>query len=373
MSEPASRPAAPHGLHVVVDGSGLARPWAGVGTYTDQILHAMAVARPHNRFTVYVPAGVTIGHRAIATRPLPAARFVGRHLQFPSRVNRLKADVYFGPAGQLPLGSVDLPSVLTVHDLAIYIEPRWFPGGQALSTRFIVPRSLERAAALIAVSANTAEDLSDRFGIDPRRIEVVHSGVNAAFRPLEREQAQEVRQRYQLPERFILFVGTIEPRKNLLTLLEAWVQMSDRPPLVIAGGWGWRFEEVETRLQRLGDRVRLLGGVPPADLPALYSLATCLAHPAWYEGFGLTPLEAMACGTPVVCSDTSSLPEVVGDAALLVDPGDVDAWRVGLERVLSDLDFAADLRRKGILRAAEFSWDSSAEKTWKVIERAAGA
>jgi glycosyltransferase involved in cell wall biosynthesis len=137
---------------------------------------------------------------------------------------------------------------------------------------------------------------------------------------------------------------------------------------VVAGGWGWRYGDERQALERSAGRVRLLGPVDPEDLPALYSLASCLAHPAWYEGFGLTPLEAMACGTPVVASSATSLPEVVGDAALLVDPGDVEGWTEALARVLGDPDVAADLRGRGLRRAAEFTWRRAAEATWEVVD-----
>jgi len=157
-------------------------------------------------------------------------------------------------------------------------------------------------------------------------------------------------------------------RKNLLTLLEAWAMMNNRPDLVIVGGWGWNYEPIRQRISRLGDRVHHLDSLEPRELPAIYNLAQVLAHPAWYEGFGLPPLEAMACGTPVVVSDSSSLPEVVGDAGLVVPAGDANAWRKALEKVLGDTDLAADMRRRGILRAAEFSWSRSADLTWQVID-----
>jgi glycosyltransferase involved in cell wall biosynthesis len=332
----------------------------------------MALARPRHRLTVYEPmaahgaAGAEAGHRRI-----PDVRLLGRHWLWPRALRRLGADAYFGPAGQLPLGSVGSPAVITVHDLAIYRRPDWFPPRQPFAVRLVVPRSLRRADAIIAVSRSTARDLEELFGIGPERVGVVHHGVAGAFRPLPPEPRAETARRFRLPERFILFVGTIEPRKNLETLLDAWAQVPRRPDLVLAGDWGWRHEGLRARLERMGGQVHLLGGVASEELPGLYNLALCLAHPAWYEGFGLTPLEAMACGTPVVCSDAASLPEVVGEAALLVPPGDVQGWRAALERVASDPELATELRRKGILRAAEFSWDRAAEQTWEIIERSA--
>jgi Glycosyltransferase len=360
------------GLHLAVDGSGLTRPRAGVGVYTREILRAMSVDRPDCRFTVYVPPGTSAPSpsRAIGFRPLPSTPFIGRHVQWPARIRRLRPDAYFGPVGALPLGSVGCPTVITVHDLAIYRNPGWFPGRQPLSTRLVIPRSLARADVVVAVSKNTADDIEDLFDVPASQISVVPHGVSHVFRPMSREDLDLARARLQLPERFILFVGTIEPRKNLATLLEAWAMLSDRPDLVIVGAWGWLYEPIKEQIARLGPRVHHIQGLDPAELPAVYNLARVLAHPAWYEGFGFPPLEAMACGTPVIVSDRASLPELVGDAGMIAPADDPDAWRKALEKVVGDSDLAADLKRRGILRAAQFSWSRSAELTWRSIDRA---
>ena len=207
----------------------------------------MNVERPDCRFTVYLTSGTAAPSAApgIGYRPIPGARFVGRHVQWPARIRRLRPDAYFGAAGQLPLRGVGCPSVITVHDLAIYLNPGWFPGRQPLSTRLVVPRSLRRADVVIAVSNNTARDVEDLFGIPSSEIHVVPHGVSSLFRPLGGEDLALARERLKLPERFILFVGTIEPRKNLDTLLEAWAMMRDRPDLVIVGAWGWRYEAIK--------------------------------------------------------------------------------------------------------------------------------
>ncbi|MDQ6877522.1 MAG: glycosyltransferase family 4 protein [Candidatus Dormibacteraeota bacterium] len=360
------------GLHLAVDGSGLERARAGIGVYTKEILHAMAVDRPDCRFTVYVPAGAAAPRLAqgVAYRPLPDAPLVGRHVQWPARIRRLRPDAYFGPAGALPLGRVGCPTIITVHDLAIYRNPAWFPSRQPLSTRLVIPRSLSRADVIIAVSNNTAKDLKDLFGVPASAINVVPQGVSSIFRPLSAEDLAAARARLKLPERFILFVGTIEPRKNLVTLLEGWAMLRNRPDLVIVGAWGWLYEGIRERMGRLGEGVRHIEGLDPTELPAVYNLARVLAHPAWYEGFGLPPLEAMACGTPVVVSDRSSLPELVADGGIVAAADDPEAWRRALEKVIEDSDLAADLKRRGILRAAQFSWPRSAGLTWRAVDRA---
>jgi glycosyltransferase involved in cell wall biosynthesis len=330
----------------------------------------MAVDRPDCRLTVFGPPGGFVNVPDAGYRPLPRTRFIGRHFQWPADIRRMKPDVYFGPAGALPLRGVGVPSVITVHDLAIYRNSRWFPGRQPLSTRVVVPRSVLRAGVVIAVSENTARDVVDIFGIDRSRVEVVAHGVSTIFRPMPAEDLAAARARLGLPERFILFVGTIEPRKNLETLLEAWAMMSDRPDLVVVGSFGWRYAQIRERMERLGPQLHHLESIEPVDLPAVYNLARVLAHPAWYEGFGLTPLEAMACGTPAVVSDRSSLPDVVGDAGMVVPADRPEAWRSALEQVIGDGDVAAGLRRRGILRAAQFSWSRAATLTWRAIDHA---
>jgi glycosyltransferase involved in cell wall biosynthesis len=293
---------------------------------------------------------------------------VGRHLLWPRQLRALRPAAYFGPAGVMPLAPLRLPSVITAHDMAIYRHPEWFPGGQGASVRLIVPRSMHAAHAIVAVSRNTAADVAELFGVAPERLHVVPEGVAARYRPLEGQELLAVRARYDLPERFVLFVSTIEPRKNLDTLLAAWSRLQDRPPLVVAGGWGWRYEGTKRLVERAGGEVRLLGPVASADLPGLYTCATCLAHPAWYEGFGLTPLEALACGTPVVVSSASSLPEVVGEAGLLVEPGDVEGWTAALARLLEDPALRSELREKGLQRARDFTWSRAAAGTWQVFD-----
>ena len=330
----------------------------------------MAVDRPDCRLVVFGPPGGFAYAPDANYRLLPGTRFIGRHLRWPAAIRRLKPDAYFGPAGAMPLGRVGCPAVITVHDLAIYKNPKWFPSRQPLATRLVVPRSVLRADVVIAVSENTARDIVDIFGIDRSRVEVIPHGISPRLRPMGAEELADARSRLGLPERFILFVGTVEPRKNLETLLEAWATMRDRPDLVVVGSWGWNYEPIQERMARLGPRLHHLESVDPAELPAIYNLARALAHPAWYEGFGLPPLEAMACGTPVVVSDRSSLPEVVGDAALVVPADQPEAWRKALERVVADTDLAADLRRHGILRAAQFSWPRAAQLTWAAIDDA---
>jgi glycosyltransferase involved in cell wall biosynthesis len=201
---------------------------------------------------------------------------------------------------------------------------------------------------------------------------VIPEGVEPRFRPdIEREVVADVRRRLGLPERFVLSVGTIEPRKNHATLVEAYASLRDRHPdvgLVIAGGRGWLYERFFERVRGLGldGQVVFVGHVPDEDMPALLNAAEVFAFPSEFEGFGLPPLEAMACAIPVVCSDAASLPEVVGDAGMLVSPRDVGAWVQAIDRLLGDPTLRAGFGARGLARARRFSWDAAADRTLEV-------
>ena len=259
-------------------------------------------------------------------------------------------------------------SVFTLHDLVFRFYPethmplnRWF-------LTLMMPHFLRAADMVIAVSECTKRDAMRLYGLDEAKIRVIYEGVDPRFRSADPETIEAVRARYGLPERFILSVGTIEPRKNLTTLLEAYRTLRDRGSdfkLVIVGRKGWLYEGFFRRLRELGleGEVVFPGFVPDEDLPALYSAAELFVFPSLYEGFGLPPLEAMACGTPVVCSNAASLPEVVGNAAIMVDPYDVEGLAEAMHRVLADADLREELREKGLARARQFTWERTARET----------
>jgi glycosyltransferase involved in cell wall biosynthesis len=239
--------------------------------------------------------------------------------------------------------------------------------------------SARRAARVIAVSAHTASDVVARLGVPPERVAVVPNAVGEEFRPEpDARVLAEFRAAKGLPERFVLFVGTLEPRKNVAGLLRAFARVAaaePEVPLVIAGGKGWLYDEIFALHKQLGlgDRVRFTGYAAAEELPRLYAAATVFVYPSFYEGFGLPPLEAMACGTPVVASNASSLPEVVGEAGLTVDPRDEGALAAALLLLLRDPDRRAALRAAGLARAAGFSWARTVRETRAVYESAGGS
>jgi glycosyltransferase involved in cell wall biosynthesis len=268
-------------------------------------------------------------------------------------------------------------SVFTVHDLAYLRYPQYHLLQNRLFLAYMMPRFLAQADHIITISESTRRDVLKHYRLDPAKIDVIPEGVEPRFTPaVGAEQVNAVRQAYDLPARFILFVGTIEPRKNLMTLLEAFAALRVKHPqvgLVIAGGKGWLYQSFFDRLSALGlqDVVKLTGFVADEQLPALLNAAEVFAFPSHFEGFGLPPLEAMACGVPVVCSNASSLPEVVGEAGLLVAPDDLHAWVEALDRLLSDPALRQDLRGRGLARARQFTWEAAARQTLAVYERVA--
>jgi glycosyltransferase involved in cell wall biosynthesis len=248
-----------------------------------------------------------------------------------------------------------------------------------MQLRLTVRRSARNAAQVIALSEHTRTDLINTYKLRPEKVNVVPLAAPAAFAPVRDDnELQRVRQTYGIDRDYILSVGSIQPRKNLRRLIEAYSVLrrgrteGKLPQLVLVGKNAWLFEETFRSLKdmEVGVSVILTGYVPESDLPALYSGALCFVYPSYFEGFGLPPLEAMKCGAPVIVGNKTSLPEVVGEAALMIDPFDVNAIAGAIQKMISDSDLRAELRVKGLKRAAHFNWKETARQTLAVYERA---
>ena len=290
----------------------------------------------------------------------------------PWALRRIEADLVHGPVFVGPLLS-PCPVVITIHDLSFIRFPGLFRPANRLYLTVLTRLSARRARRLIAVSAHAAAESTRLLGVPGERIDVVYHGVDPAFRPLPVDEVEAFRQSRGLPERFVLFVGTLEPRKNLVRLVEAFARIRDgRIGLVLAGGKGWMYDDLFARVEALGlDKETVFPGyVRSEELPWWYNAATVLGYPSIYEGFGLPVLEAQACGTPVLTSNISSLPEAAGDAAVQVDPYDVDALASGLNRLLTDELLRRQLRERGLAHAQQFSWTQTARDTADVYRRA---
>jgi len=269
-----------------------------------------------------------------------------------------------------------VPSIITVHDLGFLHWPHFLTKDSAAYYGQI-DRAVRHARHIIVPSQHTKQDMIGQLGVPEEHISVIYEAADGLYQPLPLEATRAaVKTKYHLPARFILFVGTVEPRKNVVGLLKAFHHLRTRyniadTALVLAGKKGWLYEEIGKTVQELGleSSVIFTGRISDEELHQLYVAAHVHVHPAFYEGFGLPPLEAMACGTPTVVGNTSSLPEVVGDAGLLVDPAQYEEMAVAVHRLLTDPALHAEMREKGLQRAKCFSWHAAAVQTLEVYRR----
>lgn len=265
--------------------------------------------------------------------------------------------------------------VVTIHDVVTIDRPEWLNPTFARWYQWLLPKLMRRVKFVITISEFTKERILETAKIPDEKVFVIHNGVDARFSPQSDEAVDLAIERVRLPSRnYILCLGSLEPRKNLNRLLSAWAQVEREIDsdiwLVVAGAKGKSsiFKDANLTSQLIPQRVHFTGFVEDMYIPALYSGALAFVYPSVYEGFGLPPLEAMACGTPVITGNLTALPEVVGDAAVLVNPYDTDEMACQIKRVIEDSSFREDLRLKGLGRASQFSWDITAKQTWEVLE-----
>jgi glycosyltransferase involved in cell wall biosynthesis len=374
-------------MRIALDGQPLLTPLAGVGHYTRQLIHALARVGPDHHYYVVAPRPL----RALTHRRLPAefpepnveAVIPGWWATLRARVERRlgrspeihrgadpPGDVFHATNYVFPFRVRTARTVLSIHDVTILLFPEWHPAARRALMGPALEPAARRADRIVTGSEHTRSDILKLLPVEPERVVVVPDGVDPIFgvKPAEEVAARLAPLGLRAGD-YLLFLGTIEPRKNLVRLLEA-LEATDRDvgPLVLAGGQGWNNGAIRAAIGRLvhAGRVRDLGYVPDDLRPALHGGARAFVYPSLYEGFGLPPLEAMACGTPVLTSNVSSLPEVVGDAAMFVDPEDVASIAASLTRLWHDGDLRADLRARGLARAREFSWDRTARLTLEV-------
>ena len=351
---------------------------AGINWYIQNLLSHLPEVDPHFDYTVFLgerryPGGAGL-HLRFSRLPTqrPQARIFWEQAIQPWSVRRAGLDLIHGTAFVGPQLST-CPSVITVHDLSFLSYPQSFPALNRAYLRTFTRLSVRRAQRIIAVSESTKRDLMRYYDISGRKVDVVHNVVDSVFRPLPAADVLEFRRQRDLPDRFILFVGTLEPRKNVTCLIEAYARLSrSRPPLMLLGGKGWLYDEIFALVERLNlqDEVNFVGYVPAEELPLWYNTASLFVYPSLYEGFGLPPLEAMACGTPVVVSDASSLPEVVGQAGLLAEPTSSEALAEAMAQVLEEPDLQEEMGAAGLARAKGFSWRRTAAGTVASYQRA---
>lgn len=348
----------------------------GVGYYTWHLVHGLLALRPPHDFLLYNTG------RGDLAEPLAYDGASARITQVPKVLVRWRAwldrlDLYQGFTDRYTT-SGRRGSVLVVVDLAQECYPAWtkYPAKCRSASRR-TESLLRQATKVITISSFVGRELHERFGLPLDRVAAIHPGVDHAVfvPPQPQEDRGEIRGRYRLPPGpYLLTIGSINPRKNILTLLRAYAALRTRVPLVIAGSPDWGADAVFAYAAQagLGEVVHFIGYMPRADLVALCQGALAFVFPSWYEGFGLPALEAMACGTPVVASTGGALPEVVGDSGLLVEPGDVEGWRDALARIIEDDQLRQGLQTRGLARARQFTWEGTARKTLAVYDELGG-
>lgn len=373
-------------INLIIGATSLVQPLTGIGQYTLRL--AAEFAKNEQLITSYFNGYSWTNSASVRSFPnagkfkkiiskyLPYSYEFRRFAQqkaFNLSNNKIKADIYHEP-NFLPL-DFDGPTVITVHDLSYIRHPEAHPYQRVRVMSKLLPPAIEKSSCIIADSHFTKSEIASEFVIDINKIHVTHLGASDEFYPRSKSETQDILNKYNLNVgKYVLTVGTLEPRKNLIQVISAYrlmsAELASQFPLIIVGIKGWKekglLKELETLLTE--KKAFLLGFVPSGDLPYIYSGARVFVFPSLYEGFGLPPLEAMACGTPVISSNTSSIPEVVSNAGLIVSIGDVDLMKSYIEMVCKDDGLHAKLSADGIEQAKKFSWLDCASKTFEAYK-----
>ncbi len=374
-------------MHIGIDAHAIGARQGGNETYIRNLIKSLAGIDGENRYTIYLANAraadqwrdeFTNQYKNFSVRLLPPPTPLVRVPVFLAyELFRRPVDVLHVQYTAPPFCRV--PVVATIHDLAFERMPETFTRRGSFQLKLTVRRTARKASRIATVSEYSRRDLLDIYKLPTEKVVVTYNGIESHFRPQEASsnEAEEIRGRFGISRDFLLAVGSLQPRKNLVRLIRAYAKLrSERadftPQLVIVGRKLWLTHEIfdEVKRQRWADDLILTGYVADEDLPALYRAARAFVYPSLFEGFGLPPLEAMACGTPVVTSDVSSLPEIAGDAALLIDPNDEQALANALIEIMNNERLRAELREKGIAQAGKFTWRDTAEKTLRLYQEA---
>jgi glycosyltransferase involved in cell wall biosynthesis len=370
-------------VRVGIDATALPPQPVGAGNYIIQLIRALVTADFDHQFVIYtqkhgpdlinLPRDGEVEWQVVDDMS-PGVRLIWEQTRFPGLIGRTRIDLLHSLHYTKPL-RLPCASVVTFHDMTFFLYPHLHTRARRWFFPQMMRLSAKQADAIISVSESTRRDAIRLLGIDPEKVSTTQLGVDAVFRVINDLQAkEEIVSKYDLPEKFILYLGTIEPRKNLSLLIRAYrllVDSGTRLKLILVGKYGWMYEEVCKLVSELNleEMVRFTGYIPQEQLPLVYNLASLFVYPTIYEGFGLPVLEAMACGVPVITSDIASLPEIVGEAGILVPTGDLDALFDAMKLVTHDKELREKLTNQGLLRARDFSWERTAQLTQQVYQK----
>jgi len=370
-------------MRIGIDATALPPQPVGAGNYIIQLIRALAAGDFDNQLVIFAqqkgPRLINLQSDSsiewqIVEDSSPGSRLIWEQTVLPSLSQKTKIDLLHSLHYTKPL-RLNCASVVTFHDMTYYLYPQLHTRSRRLVFPTAMRFSAKQADALITVSESTREDAIRLLEIDPERIFTTQLGVDPSFTVLDDNDAElRVISKYSLPEKYILYLGTIEPRKNLPVLIKSYKQIADDGTdykLVLVGKYGWMYQEVLALIDDLDlqDMVCLTGYVSQEDLPVVYNLASLFVYPTIYEGFGLPALEAMACGVPVITTRVASLPEIVGDAGLLIPVNDTDALYEAMNQVLEDTALREKLIHDGLARSKLFSWERTAQLTQQVYKK----
>ena len=372
-------------MRVGLDGYPLSEPLTGIGHYTLELAFSLARNFPRDEFELVSPKPfnpVAIG--GIPRESIPNLRLTQAKssslrghwwsVGLPMYARRARFDLFHGTNFEVPLWK-RRRTVLTIHDLSTLLYPETHRASAVRRARLRLPIAAKIADAIITPTEAVRQEVCERLKVKPGKVSAIHEAPRRTFSPMTKEETVAIRKRLRVEDEFLLFVGTLEPRKNLLTMMRAFEEVinrtSVRPQLVIAGGEGWLIDETLSFINSasLKDRILLTGYLNDEDLRALYSSCRAFIYPSLYEGFGLPPLEAMACGAPVIASRIAALQETLGDAAILIEPLDVQTLSRTIIEVLRDERRRAAMGEAGIKHAAKFSWDKAAMLTHELYAK----
>lgn len=371
-------------MHIAIDAHSVGARLAGNETYATNLIEALAEIDSFNRYTLYVTRREAVDRfrnrwpNFVVRTTLPHTPLIRIPLTLSAELRRNPVDVLHVQFTAPPFAPC--PVVVSIHDLSFEHLPQTFNRRSRMQLRLTVRRSAQKATKILALSEFARQDIIRAYSISPERITAIPLAAAAHFAPVTDEtELQRVRRNYGIEGDYILSVGSIQPRKNLVRLISAYKTLirsrpnGKLPKVVLVGKRAWLYEETlgATEAREVRDLIVLTGYVPEADLPALYSGALCFVYPSYFEGFGLPPLEAMKCGTPVIAGNNTSLPEVVGAAGLLVDPFDERAIAGAIASLLDNSDLRASFRVKGLERARLFNWRETASRTLEIYKQAA--
>ena len=369
-------------LTIGINARYLQRRLSGIERYIIELISSLNKIDTQNKYLLFFnkdaprPKIPENGHFKSIISSFPTKhrflRLLWEHFYLFYEIKKYNVSLFHGPAFFVPfLKPKNCKYVITVHDITFVKYPEAFTFGTRLYYKLLFPRSLDLADAIITDSESTKKDIIQKYKINPDKIQVIYLGVSTGFlEKYEKQKKEEIKKKYMLPEKYFLFTGVLSPRKNIQTLLEAFYILKKEEgykeyKLLIVGGKGWLYESIFTKVAklRLQDDVCFIEYVPEDDLPLFYALAQVYLFPSLYEGFGLPILEAMACGCPVITSNVSSMPEVAGDAALLINPTSVEELIASIKKITTNKKLKETMQKKGYEQIKKFSWEKTAQQT----------